>query len=100
MTVEDMEANREIRNVFARNWVNLQKLNYSTTHGTVYVRGRLLLLHEPASERGEERDRAGVGPKLLYHLEKEMLKAKGVHAVNWAIEGWQRSGDGWIQHGH
>ena len=38
MTVDDMDANRQIRAVFARNWVNLQKLDYSTTHGTVYVR--------------------------------------------------------------
>jgi hypothetical protein len=100
MTVDDMDANRQIRAVFARNWVNLQKLDYSTTHGTVYVRGRLLLLHEPPSEPGEERDRAGVGPKLLYHLEKEILKTKGVHAVTWTIEGWQRSGESWMQVRH
>jgi hypothetical protein len=100
MTVDDMEANRQVRAVFARNWVNLQKLDYSATHGTVYVRGRLLLLHESSPEPGEERDRAGVGPKLLFYLEKEMLKVKGVRAVTWAIEGWQRSGESWIQRGH
>jgi hypothetical protein len=100
MTVDDMEANRQVRHVFARSWVNLQKLDYSTTHGTVYVSGRLLLLHEPPPEPGEERDRAGVGPRLLYHLEKEMLKVKGVHAVTWAIEGWRRGGESWIRHGH
>jgi hypothetical protein len=97
MTVEDMEANRKVRAVFARNWVNLQRLDYSTTHGTVYVRGRMLLLHEPAAEPGEERDRNGVGPKLLYYLEKQILKVEGVHAVAWSIEGWQRTGESWMR---
>jgi len=99
MTVEDMEANRQVRAVFARNWVNLQKLQYGCTHGTVYITGRLALLREPPARRDEERDRAGVSAKFLAHLEKEILKIPAVRAVRWNIEGWQRTGTAWIRRG-
>ena len=99
MTVEDLEANRYIRAIFARNWVNLQKLNYGATHGTVYVAGHLALLREPPARSDEERDRAGVSASFLMHLEKEILKVSGVRAVRWDIDGWNRTGGAWVHRG-
>jgi hypothetical protein len=99
MTVEDLETNRNVRAVLARNWVNLQKLDYAATHGTIYMRGQVVLLREPPATREEERDRSGVSPKFLFHLEKDLLKVKGVQRVQWEITGWQRTGMSWVQHG-
>ena len=99
MTVQDMEVNRHVRAVFARNWVNLQKIDYGASHGTVYINGRLSLLHEPPPDSKEDRDRTGVGPRFLNHLHKELLKVPGVRAVRWNIEGWQRTGIAWVLKG-
>ncbi len=100
MTVEDLEVNREVRATFARNWVNLQRLEYAAVHGTIYVRGRMMLLREPEPDSTEDRDRAGVGPRLLFHLERELLKIKGVRGVTWALDGWQRTSMNWSYRGH
>ena len=99
MTVEDLEANRQVRAVFARNWVNLQKIQYGATHGTLYITGRLALLREPPAVPGEERDRTGISAKFLMHLEKELLKIPGLRAIRWNIEGWQRISTAWISRG-
>ena len=99
MTTEDMDINRQVRSVFARNWVNLQKINYGATHGTIYITGRITLLRETRGDSSEEVDRAGVGPKLLSHLEKEMLKIEAVRAVRWDIQGWQRMTGAWLHSG-
>jgi len=99
MTVEDLDANRHVRTVLARNWVNTRRLNYACTHGTVYMRGKIVLLREPPPDPNEIRDRAGVGPKFLMYLEKELLKAPGIRAVQWQLDGWQRTSSAWIPHG-
>ena len=99
MTVEDLAANRAVRAVFARNWVNTQRLDYGATHGTVYVRGRLTLLRRPAPDSSEERDRSGVGPKFLLHLEKEIKKVDGVRNISWQLDSWQRAGSAWLRSG-
>jgi len=99
MTVEDLDANRHVRTVLVRNWVNTQRLDYSATHGTLYVRGRMMLLREPPPEPGQQRDSAGVTAKFLMHLEKEILKAPGIRAVRWQLDGWQRTTSAWIAHG-
>lgn len=92
MTVEDIEVQREVRAVIARNWVNTQRINYGATHGTLYIQGRLMLLHEPPSKPNEERDRHGVSASFLVHLERELLKVPGLRAIRWNIDGWTRSG--------
>ncbi len=99
MTVEDLEVSRQVRAVFARNWINHQKVQYGATHGTVYINGRLSLLREPAPVRGEERDRQGVSVKVLVFLEKEILKVPGVRGVRWNIQGWQRTRMTWVRRG-
>ena len=99
MTVEDLEVNRNVRSVLARNWVNLQKLDYACVHGTLYIRGRIWLLREPPPLGGEERDRHGVSASFLLYLEREILKVKGMRAVRWNIDGWQRTGMAWSSRG-
>jgi len=99
MTVEDLAVNRQVRNVFARNWVNLQRLDYSSVHGTVYLRGRLTLLRAQPPDSSEDRDRAGVGPKFLSYREKEIRKVPGGRAVTWQIDGWQRTSIAWVSSG-
>lgn len=99
MTVEDLAANRQVRHVFARNWVNTQKLNFGATHGIVYIRGRMTLLREPPSAPGEERDRSGVSAKFLMYIEKELMKISEVKGVRWQLDGWQRTSSAWLSHG-
>jgi len=99
MTVEDLAVNRQVRTVFARNWVNLQRLDYSSVHGTVYVRGRMAVLHPLPPDPTDERDRTGIGPKFMLLLDKEIKKIPGVRGVNWQVDGWQRIGASWVQHG-
>ena len=99
MTVEDLAVNRRIRNVFARNWVNLQRLDYGAVHGTVAIRGRLMLLRAQPSDKTDERDRSGVGAKFLIHLDREIKKIEGVRTITWQSDGWQRTSSGWTHRG-
>ncbi len=99
MTVEDMAINRQVRHVLARNWVNLQKLDFAATHGAVYMRGRLGLLRAQAEDGNRDKDRAGVGPKFMNHLEKQIKRIDGVRNVTWQVDGWQRTGSGWLHYG-
>ena len=100
MTVEDMAVNRQVRNVMARNWINMQRLDFASTHGTVYMRGRMSFLKsQKVADGKEERDRAGVSPSILNHIDKEIRKIPGVRAVSWQIDGWQRTGIGWVHGG-
>jgi len=100
MTVEDMAVNRQVRRILAHNWINMQRVDFGSTHGTVYIRGRVTLLKQQrASDGSEERDRAGVGPSLLNHMDKSIRKIPGVRTVSWQIDGWQRTGMGWIHGG-
>ena len=95
MTVEDLEAQRQSRTVFTRNWVNTQKINYGATHGCLYVQGKLMLLREPPSKPGEHQDRQGVTASFLLHLERELLKVSGIRSIRWNLAGWQRTSSSW-----
>jgi len=99
MTVEDLEIYRQVRTVLVRNWVNLQRLDFGCTGGTVYVRGRMRLLREPPSAGREETDSEGVTATFLLHLEREILRIPGVRLVTWDLNGWQRTGLGWQYQG-
>ena len=99
MTVEDLEMNREVRVVFTRNWVNLQKLDYNCVHGTLYVRGRLTMLRRPPPRAGEDMDRAGVSPSFLNHLEKQLRKVSGLRAFRWQLDGWMQTSSDWTRSG-
>ena len=99
MTVEDIEMNREVRTVFARNWVNLQKLDYNCVHGTLYVRGRLTMLRPPPPRPGEDVDRAGVTASFLKHLEKQLPKVSGLRGMRWQLDGWMRTSSDWTRSG-
>jgi hypothetical protein len=95
MTVDDMQINHEVRSLFARNWVRTDQLDIAVTSGTIYVRGRMLLLNESQLDPSPDRDRGGVGPRFLTRLEEELLKINNARAVVWELDGWRRTGMGW-----
>jgi len=99
MTAEDLEIYRQMRTVLVRNWVNLQRLDFGSTGGSVYVRGRMRLLREPHTARREETDHEGVTATFLLHLEQQIRRIPGVRAVSWNLDGWQRTGLGWTYEG-
>ena len=99
MTVEDLEMNREVRTVFARNWVNLQKLDYNCVNGVLYARGRLTLLRPPPPRPGEDVDRAGVTASFLKLLEKQLHKLSGLRGIRWQLDGWMRTTSDWARSG-
>lgn len=99
MTVEDLELNRQVRTVFARNWINLQRLDYRCTHGAVYVRGRLAFIRQPPQKGKEEMDRAGVSGSFLLHIERQLKKIPAVRGIRWQLDGWTRTSSDWVHKG-
>ncbi len=73
MEVSDSRIKSLVRAVFARHWIDLQKVEYRSIRGTVHVRGELCRLSGRAS---------GVrDPSLLEAIEAELKRIPGVSRV-------------------
>ena len=100
MTIEDIRINRDVRHVLAKRWVKLQRLNFNAVNGTLYMRGHLEVMREPATARTEkELDQFGIGPKFLLTLERELMKIGGIRALRWDLSSWNKGSSGWSHRG-
>ena len=100
MSVEDMRVSRDVRRVLAKRWIKLQRLNYNVVNGTLYMRGHLEVMREPATSRTEkETDQFGIGPKFMLSLERELMKVPGVRTLRWDLSSWNRGSSGWSHRG-
>ncbi len=86
MAVSDFQINSRVRGVFARHWIDLQKINFASFRGTVRVSGELCLL---GSERSNDFE-----PTKIVNLEYEIKRIPEVKRVYFEFPAWHRKPDG------
>ena len=76
MEVSDSRIKSLVKAVFARHWIDLQKIEYRSIRGTVHVRGELCRL----SGRASVRDRS-----LFEVIESEIKRIPGVKGIHFDV---------------
>ena len=86
MPVSDFRINSRVRSVFARHWVDLQKVRFASFRGTVRVSGEISILGSHAAGQ--------IDPAKISVLETEIRQIKEVKQVFFELIGWRRGGSG------
>ncbi len=86
MSVSDFQINSRTRSVFARHWIDVQKIRISSFRGTVRVSGDLVQLGDSSVHVIDE--------KRLQTLECEVRRIPAVRQVFFDFASWRRSPTG------
>lgn len=77
MILSDAHINSRVRGVFARHWIDLQKVQFASSRGAVRISGELCFLDSEDDEDGAECTRA-----RREILEYEIKRIRGVKRVH------------------
>ena len=84
MATSDFKINCKVRSVFARHWLDLQRVRFASFRGTVRVQGELVVLG------GEGR----LEPTKIEVLETEIRRIGGVKRIVFDLANWRRAASG------
>lgn len=79
------QINAQVRRVFARHWIDLDRVHYGVHRGSVRVSGELHDMRETAADHGLS---------LVEALQQELLRIKDVQRVYFDLKNWQRDAQG------
>ena len=88
--VSDFEINTRIRSVFAKNWIDMQRLKFGSCRGVARISGEL----HPLGDRYN----AYLDGSKLEKIVQEIRRIRGVVRVCVDFSNWQKKEDGkWIE---
>lgn len=97
MSVSDFKINADVRRILNKHWISLKDLKFSCIGGIVYMRGHLDLMYN-APTRGE--DWLGISGEYIGNLERAIKKIPNVKRVNFKLNNWEKTSDGWTRKNH
>lgn len=87
MAQKDMKLNREIQQTLARQDINQKPIRYTVQGGQLKFSGLL------EKQRGSEITDSSEVEKL----EQQVKRINGVIKVQWDLENWSKTDDGWVR---
>jgi hypothetical protein len=89
MSAFDFRINSQVRSLLARHWLDLNKVQIGTFHGTVRLTGKLTRLGGELASRHE--------PRLIEILDIELRGLNGVERVYFDVVNWKKNNSGeWV----
>ncbi len=94
MSVSDFKVNADVRRILNKHWISLKQIRFSCTGGIVYLRGSLELMYN--AQTGEKGWQGMTGEQIRI-LERAIKKIPNVKRVNFKLNNWEKTSDGWTR---
>ncbi|MFH1783600.1 MAG: hypothetical protein ABH868_01680 [bacterium] len=90
LAIKDWELNIKIRAEFVRHWIDVQRVDISTTRGVAHVKGKLLFKGGKVDTKSEL-----AVAKQLKSTERGVRSILGLRDIKFKFDGWEKSGGNW-----